>query len=69
MRFVLCTRRVFPVIHSLALADACSGYRVYCIEDCCGDRTVEKHNFIVSSYGTYAFRRVLLNDFIAQLAN
>eukprot|EP01130_Rhizamoeba_saxonica_P017627 TRINITY_DN8585_c0_g1_i1.p1 TRINITY_DN8585_c0_g1~~TRINITY_DN8585_c0_g1_i1.p1 ORF type:complete len:184 (-),score=30.82 TRINITY_DN8585_c0_g1_i1:123-674(-) len=31
------------------------GYRVSLIEDCCGDRSVERHNSIISIYGEYTF--------------
>eukprot|EP01102_Stenamoeba_stenopodia_P003513 TRINITY_DN1359_c0_g1_i1.p1 TRINITY_DN1359_c0_g1~~TRINITY_DN1359_c0_g1_i1.p1 ORF type:complete len:206 (-),score=61.61 TRINITY_DN1359_c0_g1_i1:70-687(-) len=43
------------------------GYRTVVVEDCCGDRTVEKHNTIFTIYGAYMFRTSRVNNLIEDL--
>ena len=55
-------------------ATACSaflrGYKVDLIEDCCGDRSVERHEAAIMLYGNYMYRVLhtsdLINEFEAQ---
>jgi len=38
------------------------GYHVTVIEDCCGDRTREKHQAIMDIYGGYSFAKVSIKQ-------
>ena len=52
-------------------ATACSaftrGYKVDLIEDCCGDRSVDRHNAALMLYGNYMYRVLTVNDLIKEL--
>ena len=38
------------------------GYDVSVVEDCSGDRSVERHETCLDTYGGYMFERVKAND-------
>ena len=47
-------------------ATACSafvrGYRLELVEDCCGDRSMERHQAALLLYGNYMYKVVSSND-------
>jgi len=42
------------------------GYRSIVVEDCCGDRTIEKHNTTLNNYGSYLFQRVRVDNLLQE---
>ncbi|GMH94462.1 hypothetical protein TL16_g12913 [Triparma laevis f. inornata] len=38
------------------------GWDVSLVEDCCGDRSVERHEACLDTYGGYMFERIKIND-------
>ncbi|ELR17452.1 isochorismatase family superfamily protein [Acanthamoeba castellanii str. Neff] len=41
------------------------GYKTVVVEDCCGDRTVEKHDNTMNTYGHYMFTRATVDTLLA----
>jgi len=43
------------------------GYRTVVVKDCCGDRTVEKHDNVFQTYGSYMFRATSVDSILDDL--
>ena len=51
-------------VQATACSAFCRGYKVDLIEDCCGDRSLERHNAALMLYGDYMYKLSCSEDII-----
>ena len=49
-------------VQATACSAFCRGYKVDVIEDCCGDRSLERHNAALMLYGNYMYKVLSSED-------
>ena len=76
LNLYLKTRNVQQILVAGLITSACvqatafsafvRGYKVHLIEDCCGDRSIERHNAAVMLYGNYMYHVLSSEDVLKQ---